>query len=116
MLTQKTSRGILIGGELFGPGLDFPEPVKLYCNKNKLEILDSELDDLFDSIRNSISILDAREGFHIYNSYNEELVYVTIDIDEEKEGYFCVVNWITKDVSEDGAREFETSNCPLIIF
>lgn len=114
--TVKNTKGIKIKGQLFGPGLEVPENITLWCSHKVSEYLEVEVDDLFDVISNSTRVLDAKKGFHVYSREKRQLIYLTVDIDEVSADYgiFVSVCWISSCVSVKEANEFKISGCPLI--
>lgn len=110
-------RGIKIRGKVLYPGLDFPENVTLWCKKKLLPYLNMELDDIYDVISSSPSVLDAREGLHVYDRDTKQLIYITVAVDDESGDYglFLSVSWIVNNVSVKEANDYKTEDTPLIL-
>ncbi len=117
VVTKETSKGIKLSGKLFCYDMDYPENLTLWCNNNKLSLLGTDIDDLFDVLKYSTQVMDSKEGFHVYNSLNKELIYCVIDVDDESAdyGYFVSVCWITSPISSEEIKEFKTEDCPMIV-
>ena len=115
--TRESMKGIKLSGKIFGSGMEIPENITLWCNKNKRRYLETDIDDLFDVMCSNVRILEARDGFHIYNEDERELVYFTFGVDDKSAnfGYFASVCWVTKTIGPDEASEFISDGCPMIL-
>lgn len=112
------TRGIKVKDKVIYPGMDFPENVTLWCKKSLIDYVNMEIDDMFDVIASSPSILDAREGFHIYDRSIRQLIYITVSVDDKSGefGLFLSVSWIVNNVSVKEANDYKTDYCPLVMY
>jgi len=110
------TRGIKIKDKVMYPGLDFPENVTLWCKKNLLDYVNMEIDDIYDVIASSPSVLDAREGLHVYDHNTRQLIYITVSVDDKsgEYGLFLSISWIVNDVSVKEANDYKTAYTPLL--
>lgn len=117
VITKESTKGIKVQGHLFGPGLEIPENITLWCSHKIAQYLNVEIDDLFDVISNSTRVLDAKKGFHVYSREKRQLIYMTVEVDNKSADYgiFASVCWVSSYVSVKEANEFkEIQGCPFI--
>lgn len=111
------TRGLKLKDKVMYLGLDYPENVTLWCKEDLLPYLNMEIDDVYDVIASSPSVLDARDGLHVYDRDTEQLIYITVNVDDKsgEYGLFLSVSWIVNNVSVKEANEYKTAYTPLLI-
>lgn len=116
VVTRENTKGIKLKSQMFGPGLDNPENITLWCSHKVSKYLKVDIDDVFDVISNSTRVLDAKKGFHVYSPKERQLVYLTVKVDDSSADYgiFVSVCWVSSYVSAQEANEYKMPGCPLI--